>query len=234
MYALDGHVRERTGVSQRGASRARRARRAALSAGARRTGRSAPRSAGSPRASRSTSTASSSLHVGLGHVEPVVSRSRPSVGSEADRRLDGLGLAGHALEHPLEHPAVLAEPGPQEAAVVVLAEPVDEEDLRQLVGVGVLADRRASARSSRPCCSRRTAASRTGRSAARRPRRLAAAVVSEAMIEPRNTPCSQSKASVTSGTVVRAAAAEEDRRDRHARRVLPLGRDRRALRRPAR
>ena len=51
------------------------------------------------------------------------------------------------------------------------------------------------------------------------------------MIEPRNTPCSQSKASVTSGTVRAAPAAEQDRRDRHARRVLPLRGDRRALRR---
>ena len=40
--------------------------------------------------------------------------------------------------------------------------------LRQL-GALALAELRASARSSRPCCSRRTAASRTGRSAARRP-----------------------------------------------------------------
>ena len=62
----------------------------------------------------------------------------------------------------------------------------------------------------------------------------AAAVVSEPMIEPRNTPCCQLYASVTSGTVLRAAAAEQDRRDRHAVRVFPLGRDARHLRRAAR
>ena len=55
-------------------------------------------------------------------------------------------------------------------------------------------------RSSRPCGSRRRAASPSGRSAARRPRRPAAAVFSEPMIEPMKTPCSQSNASVTSGT----------------------------------
>ena len=61
---------------------------------------------------------------------------------------------------------------------------------------------RASAGSSCPCRSRRTAASRTGRSAACRRRPAWAAVVSELMIEPRNTPCCQSKLSVTSGTLV--------------------------------
>ena len=59
----------------------------------------------------------------------------------ADRGLDRLGLALDALDDPLEHPAVLAEARPQEAAVVVAAEPVDVEDLRQLGGVVLLADR---------------------------------------------------------------------------------------------
>ena len=57
----------------------------------------------------------------------------------------------------------------------------------------------------------------------------AAAVFSLEMIEPRNVPCCQSRASFTSGTTRRAAAAEQDRADRHALRVLPLGRDHRAL-----
>ena len=95
--------------------------------------------------------------------------SSPARGHDADRGLDGLRLAVAAAEDPLEHAAVLAEPGPDELAVVVLAEPVDVEDLRQLVGVALRRRSRASARSSRPCRSRRTAASRTGRSGAGRP-----------------------------------------------------------------
>ena len=51
-------------------------------------------------------------------------------------------------------------------AVLVLAEPVHVEDLRQLVGVALARRSPASARSSRPCCSRRTAASPSGRGAA--------------------------------------------------------------------
>ena len=41
---------------------------------------------------------------------------------------------------PLQHAAVLAEARPQEAAVVAAAEPVDEEHLRHLGLVGVLAE----------------------------------------------------------------------------------------------
>ena len=63
------------------------------------------------------------------------------------------------------------KPGPQPAPVArVLAEPVDVEDLRQHRAVAA-ADLEPVARSSRPCGSRRTAASRTGRGAACRPRR---------------------------------------------------------------
>src|SRR5262245_16261609 len=50
----------------------------------------------------------------------------------ADGRVDGLALALDAAEDPLEHPDVVAEPGPDEVPLVVLAEPVDEEDLREL------------------------------------------------------------------------------------------------------
>ena len=145
---------------------------------------------------------------------------RPAVGTRPIGVSTRLGLAVAAAEDPLEHARVLAEAGPQELAVVVLAEPVDVEDLRQL-GAVAAADLRASARSSRPCCSRRTAASRTGRGAARRPSPAAAAVVSEPIVAPRNTPCSQSNASRTSGTTRRAAAAEQERVDRHARRGPP-------------
>ena len=71
------------------------------------------------------------------------SRSRPSsrqvlgLGHVADRRLVGLGLAVAAAEDPGQHARVLAEAGPQELAVVVLAEPVDVEDLRQLRAVAL-------------------------------------------------------------------------------------------------
>ncbi len=57
----------------------------------------------------------------------------------------------------------------------------------------------------------------------------AAAVFSDAMTEPRKVPCTQLSASVTSGTVGGAAAAEEDGVDRHALGVFPLLGDHRAL-----
>src|SRR3954452_19014096 len=77
---------------------------------------------------------------GLGReVEPVdVQR---ALGRDAsDRRVGRLGLAVAAAEDPLQDTGVLAEAGPQELALVVLAEPVDVEDLRQLVGVALGAD----------------------------------------------------------------------------------------------
>src|SRR6476661_1037774 len=58
---------------------------------------------------------------------------------EAERGLLGAALAVGATEDPLEHAAVLAEARPQEAAALVLAEPVDVEDLRQ-DGAVALAD----------------------------------------------------------------------------------------------
>src|SRR5436189_5001 len=51
-------------------------------------------------------------------------------GHEADRGLGRLGATRAALDDPGQHPRVLAETGPQELAVVVLAEPVDVEDAR--------------------------------------------------------------------------------------------------------
>ena len=123
------------------------------------------------------------------------------VGQQPDGRLGVHRLVVDPVEHPRQHPAVVAEAGPQELAVGVLAEPVDVEDLRQL-GARPGGRSRASGSSSRPCCSRRTAAWRTGRGAGCRPRRRPRRSSRSAMIEPRNTPCSQSKASVTSGTTV--------------------------------
>ena len=50
----------------------------------------------------------------------------------------------------------------------------------------------------------------------------AAAVCSEPTVAPMNTPCAQSRASVANGRRL-AATAEQDRRNRHASRVIPLG-----------
>src|SRR3546814_4661815 len=48
---------------------------------------------------------------------------------QADGRLDRVGLAVEALEHPLEHPAVVTEAGPQERAVLA---PRSEEHTSEL------------------------------------------------------------------------------------------------------
>src|SRR4051794_2732748 len=50
----------------------------------------------------------------------------------ADRAVEGVDVTVTAAEDPLEHAAVLAEAGPDEVAVGVLAEPVDEKDPRHL------------------------------------------------------------------------------------------------------
>src|SRR5665213_1928374 len=58
--------------------------------------------------------------------------------ARADRRHEpdggflGLRVPGQPAEDPRQHPGVLAEAGPHELAGVVLAEPVDVEDLRHL------------------------------------------------------------------------------------------------------
>ena len=56
-------------------------------------------------------------------------------GQEADRCFHRLGAAFDTLEDPLENAAVLAVARPQEATVFVAAEPVDEEDLRKVLGL---------------------------------------------------------------------------------------------------
>ena len=56
-----------------------------------------------------------------------------------DSRLGGLNLAVDTVADPLENAAVVAEAGPHEAAVVALAEPVHEVDLRKLRRVGARA-----------------------------------------------------------------------------------------------
>ena len=52
------------------------------------------------------------------------------VGGPADRRLPGAHPAMDAVDDPLEDAHVLCVAGPEEAAVLVLAEPVDVEDAR--------------------------------------------------------------------------------------------------------
>ena len=77
--------------------------------------------------------------VGPGDVQALkVQRSRCR--EVADRGPGGLGVAGQPLDDPLQHADVLAEAGPDELARRVLAEPVDVEQLRQLLRVGLLAD----------------------------------------------------------------------------------------------
>src|SRR5438270_3004374 len=105
-----------------------------------------------------------------------------------------------AGEHPRQHARVLAEARPQEAAVLVLAEPVDVEDLRQLragrapdlqpvgevVGHVVAAERK-----------HREGVEAELADGPRRGRRLLGAHHGS-----RKTPCCQSSASVTNGTTV--------------------------------
>ncbi len=121
---------------------------------------------------------------------------------EADRGLDGLDLAVAAAEDPLQHARVLAEPGPQELAVLVLAEPVDVEDLRELRRRRCVGRSSASGPCSRRGCSRRTAAARTGRSAAGRRCRRRPRSSPSSSSRRGTSPCSQSKASRTSGRTV--------------------------------
>ena len=86
----------------------------------------------------STSTVESLLQVALGHVEAVdVQGARR--GDVTDGRLDRSGLTLHPVDDPLQDPAVLTEPWPQEATVVVAAEPVDVVDARHLRLVVLLA-----------------------------------------------------------------------------------------------
>ncbi|MNQ64064.1 hypothetical protein D3C85_784680 [compost metagenome] len=56
-----------------------------------------------------------------------------------DRGVHGLSLAVQTLDDPLQHAGVVAKARPDELAVLVLAEPVDEEETRQLRRVGLLA-----------------------------------------------------------------------------------------------
>ena len=138
------------------------------------------------------------------------------------------------LDDPLEHPELSPKPGQMNlpssslrnqftwkmrGSLAASGACAELQPVPEVVGHVVAAERqhreRVAPQLARPCP---------------RPRRC----FSEATLAPRNTPCSQSNASITSGTVGGAAAAEQDRRDRHPGRVFPLGRDHRALVAPAR
>ena len=155
-------------------------------------------------------------------------RAPPGSGTQPDRRVGRVRVVVAAAEDPLEHARVLAEPGPEEVAVVgVLAEPVDVEDLRQLRAVAladpqpvgeVVAHVVAAERQHRERVAAQLAdgAGRGGRGLGAHHRAEEDAVLPVARL-------------VHERDHRGAAAAEEDRVDRHPGGVLPLGRDRRVL-----
>src|SRR6266540_1322768 len=179
----------------------------------------------------------------------------PFVGIDADRRLDRLGgdvepldvevvgagdeadggllRAGGALappEHPLEHARVLTEAGPHELAVGVLAEPVHAVDPWQLRFVGasrhaqpvgeVVGHVVAAERQHREGVASQLAKATDGGGGLLGAHRGAHehAVLPVARLEHQRHGRG-------------AAPAEQERGDGHTLRVLPLGRDNRALRR---
>ena len=139
--------------------------------------------------------------------------------------------ARDALSDLLEHGCWPPQPGwPRNGRHVALRRNSSRRRCAAASAASALrADRAASARSSRPCGSRRTAASRTGRSRSV-PTGTAAAGGGLAAHDR-----AQERAVLPRERLVHerhhagAAAAEQDRRDRHAVRVLPLRRDHRAL-----
>ncbi|ABA49082.1 hypothetical protein BURPS1710b_1575 [Burkholderia pseudomallei 1710b] len=150
----------------------------------------------------------------------------------AERVLDALAAAVDPVEHPLQHAHVLAEAGPREAAVRVLAEPVHAVDLRQRRARRreLLAEREPV----REIVAHVVAAERQHRERIaphdallprRRGRRLRAH-------RRRHVHAFDPVARLGDERHRRrAAAAEDECVDRHAARVLPVVVDRRALRR---
>ena len=152
----------------------------------------------------------------------------PSRRQQPDRSFDGVGGALAAAEDPVEDTRVLAVAGPHELPVLVLAEPVDVEDPRQLRALA-LADRQpvtevvghvvAAERQHRhrvPAQPADLAGGRGGRLGGHRRAEEHAVLPVARLVHERHD--------------ARAATAEQHRVDRHARGVLPLRRDRRALR----
>ena len=157
--------------------------------------------------------------------------SAPGAGSEADRRLDGLRPCPRSARRSRRaRGCSRRSPATGSGRRASLRNQLTWKMRGSLAASRGGADRAASGRSSRPCGSRRTAASRTGRGAARRRRRPRRPSSRRPSSRRRRRRAPSERASYTSGTVRGAAAAEEDRRDRHAGGILPLGRDRRALR----
>jgi len=74
------------------------------------------------------------VKVGVGHVETIEVQ-RILGWDEADRGVGRITSASNPLEDPLEHAAVLAIARPEPLAIGVFPEPVDLEDLRELVGI---------------------------------------------------------------------------------------------------
>src|ERR1700750_1124442 len=146
---------------------------------------------------------------------------------QPDRGLDRLGFALAAAEDPCQHAAVLAEAGPEELALVVFAEPVDVEDARQLgtlapaelqpVGEVVAHVVAAEGQHRHRAEAQLTDGAGRGGGRLRRHRR------------PHEDGVLPVEGLLDQGHHGGAAAAEEEGVDRHAGRVLPLGRDRRAM-----
>ena len=140
-----------------------------------------------------------------------------------------VGLVLDALDGPLQHAAVLAEARPQEPAVVAAAEPVDEEHRRHLGLVGVLADVDPVLEVVADVVAEE-----------RQHRHRVAAHGADLALGGGGLLGTQGGADEHAVLPVAglgdqrhrglAAAAEQDRRDRHALRVVPLRRQRRALR----
>ncbi len=210
----------------RAARPAARAGRRPRAGGRRRTARGGRAICGSSALTPSSSTVSSARRASGAMSSPDVS-SASSDGHEADRGLDGVRAARAALDDPRQHARVLAEPGPEELPVLVLAEPVDVEDLRQLravapaelqpvrevVGHVVAAEGQHRERVEAQLAD--LAGRGRGRLRAHRRAEEHRVLPVERLAHQRDD--------------ARAAAAEQERVDRHALRVLPLGGDRRTL-----
>ena len=146
--------------------------------------------------------------------------------AEAERAFDGAGATANAINDPLQDAHVLTIARPDELAVLVLAEPVDAEDRRQLeslvsagldpvtpVGGHVVADERQHGE--RVAADRGLANGGCGRFRAHRRGHEHAVVPAKRLIDQREG--------------LRQATTEQERRDRHAGRIFPRRIDRRAL-----
>ena len=144
----------------------------------------------------------------------------------ADRRLHRAGASSAAVDDPLQDAHVLAVARPEEASLVALAEPIHHEDLRRVrhapehrepvreVRARVVADEREHRH--------RVATDASDRAGDRRGRLRAGGRAEVDAVRPIEGLERQRDG-------VGPAAAEEDRRDRHAARVLRVARQRRVV-----